>query len=338
MLRAICAYADAGVIACLLAWRMPPAMPRLNARIDTKHMHPYGTRLIRRAAKRMRSIKFITYSGEPNIAADDVPLARELEQRGFDVQACPWDGPERNDSDPATFVIRSPWNYDSAPSDFLRWLERLERSGHRLINPQSLIRWNIHKRYLLEAADRGLAIPQTALLPRNASELDGVAAAFSNHEYVVLKPAISLAAHHTSRVRSAEILKHVRHLALSERECMIQEYIPEITSGELSFVFFGGRYSHCIRKTPKTGDFRTQGDFGAVRERYEPTGEEVDRAAHFLALAPERPVFARVDVVRRGSTLLLMELELIDPMMFFGWVPEASARLAELIAMQATAS
>lgn len=283
------------------------------------------------ANQQMRSAIFITYSGEPHISADDLPLARELEERGFAVQACPWDSKGQQYSRSAIFVIRSPWNYDSAPNDFLLWLEKLEQSGHQLINSYSLVRWNIHKRYLLEAAARGLAIPQTALLPRGDAERDAVISAFAKHEYVVLKPAISLSAHHTSRIRTIDLLEHAHRVVRTGRDYMIQEFIPEITSGELSFIFFGGQFSHCIRKMPMAGDFRTQGDFGATRERYEPTRDEIDAALRFLALAPERPVYARVDLVRRGSALLLMELELIDPMLFFSWVPESERRLADLI-------
>jgi hypothetical protein len=115
----------------------------------------------------MRRVDFITYSGEPRISTDDLPLARALEERGFAVRACPWDDAEQHCSDPVTFVIRSPWNYDSAPGDFLLWLERLEQSGHAVINPYSLVRWNIHKGYLIEAVARGLAIPQTLTFSTN---------------------------------------------------------------------------------------------------------------------------------------------------------------------------
>ncbi len=277
-------------------------------------------------------IAFITYSGEPDIAADDLPLASELEKRGLAVRACPWDGAHQEHSDPLTLVIRSPWNYDSAPEHFLLWLESLEKSGHRVINPCAVVRWNIHKRYLLEAAARELPVPRTALLPGSAAERDAVIRGFAHHEYVVLKPAISLSAHHTSRVHCAELIETARRLPFAEREYMIQEFIPDIASGELSFIFFGGQFSHCIRKIPKAGDFRTQEDFGATRVRYEPTREEIDNASRFLALAPQQPVFARVDLVRTASSLLLMEIELIDPTLFLGWAPESVPRLANLIA------
>ena len=174
-------------------------------------------------------------------------------------------------------------------------------------------------------------MPRTALLPRSAAERDALIREYANHQYVVVKPAISLSAHHTSRVHCTELVEHLRRLPFAGREYMVQEFIPEIASGELSFVFFGGRFSHCVRKIPKAGDFRTQEDFGATRERYEPTRDEIDSASRFLGIAPEPPVFARVDLVRRDSTLLLMELELIDPTLFLGWAPESVPRLADLI-------
>src|SRR5579859_6408068 len=49
--------------------------------------------------RRMRRVNFITYAGEPSISADDLPLARELEERGFAVRACPWDGVDQHYSD-----------------------------------------------------------------------------------------------------------------------------------------------------------------------------------------------------------------------------------------------
>jgi len=40
-----------------------------------------------------------------------------------------------------------------------------------------------------------------------------------------------------------------------------------------------------------------------------------------------------VDLVKRESTLLLMELELIDPVLFFGWAPESASQFADLLSV-----
>ena len=46
---------------------------------------------------------------------------------------------------------------------------------------------------------------------------------------------------------------------------LIQPFLPAVTEeGELSLLYFGGRFSHALIKRPKAGDYRTQGQHGAV--------------------------------------------------------------------------
>jgi hypothetical protein len=42
-------------------------------------------------------------------------------------------------------------------------------------------------------------------------------------------------------------------------------------------------------------------------------------------------LYARVDVVERGEELLLIELELIEPMLFLGYAPGAPERFAAAV-------
>jgi glutathione synthase/RimK-type ligase-like ATP-grasp enzyme len=277
------------------------------------------------------AITLVTYSGEPEIAVDDLPLARELEARGVVVSACPWDLEGRPSSLTRNVLIRSAWNYDSAPEAFLQWLVNLEDSGARLINSSAIVRWNIHKDYLFEVGNRGATLPRTLKFVPGRSDPAALAAEFAGYDRVVLKPCVSLSAHHTHLIRTGNIASTVRDLPNPEREYLLQEYMPEIEAGELSFVFFDARFSHCVRKTPKPGDFRVQGDFGAVRAPYVPTTAQIQEASRLLSLAPERPVYARVDVLMRGPAMVLMEIELIDPVLFLAWEPQAAARLADVL-------
>jgi hypothetical protein len=44
---------------------------------------------------------------------------------------------------------------------------------------------------------------------------------------------------------------------------LVQPCQPEVlNSGEASLVFFGGTYSHAVRKTPAAGDYRVQDHHG----------------------------------------------------------------------------
>jgi hypothetical protein len=48
----------------------------------------------------------------------------------------------------------------------------------------------------------------------------------------------------------------------------------------------------------------------------------------------EEILYARVDGIVRDAKLLLMELEVIEPTLFFSHAPGAAARMAELIVSQ----
>jgi hypothetical protein len=99
--------------------------------------------------------------------------------------------------------------------------------------------------------------------------------------------------------------------------------------GELSLLFIEGEFTHAIRKQPAPGDFRVQHEYGGSEERVEPSGEELALGQAALNAAGFKTLYARVDVMRgNDGALCLMELELVEPALFFGHAPEAARRLA----------
>ena len=55
------------------------------------------------------------------------------------------------------------------------------------------------------------------------------------------------------------------------------------------------------------------------------------QAAAALAAAPGRTAYARVDGIVRDGVFVLMELELIEPVLYLARHPDAPARLAAAI-------
>jgi hypothetical protein len=87
-------------------------------------------------------------------------------------------------------------------------------------------------------------------------------------------------------------------------------------------VFFAGAYSHAVLKRPRPGDFRAQEDFGGTREPFRPSIDQLRQAREIVErVAPV--LYARVDVVDVGGAFVLMELELIDPVLFLAYDAEA---------------
>src|SRR5205085_11023743 len=108
-----------------------------------------------------------------------------------------------------------------------------------------------------------------------------------------------------------------------ERDVLVQPFIDEIVrDGEWSLLFFGGVYSHAVLKRAKAGDFRVQNVFGGTSEAREPSPAIVEGAARMLEAVPPT-LYARVDGVVIDGVFTLMELELIEPMLFLGQHPDA---------------
>jgi glutathione synthase/RimK-type ligase-like ATP-grasp enzyme len=283
----------------------------------------------------MQQIGFATYCDMPQGADDDWLVTDALRPFGFEVVPVIWDAPEPLSAVPPTVVIRSCWNYHYRPHAFLEWVASLEAQGVRVFNPPPIIRWNIDKHYLNELARQGIALPQTVWVEQNAQS--DLAKLLSEHhmDTAVIKPAISLSAYKTWRTSlvEAHVHQHTFDELVSEQSAIVQSYVEAITSsGELSLVFFGGSYSHAVRKRPQAGDFRVQMDFGGTREAVIPPLHVLEQAQAIIDLAHEPLLYARVDGIDTGEQFLLMELELIDPVLFFAYDQHAPKRFAEALA------
>jgi len=74
-----------------------------------------------------------------------------------------------------------------------------------------------------------------------------------------------------------------------------------------------------------------QEGFGGTTRVAEPSPELVAQAARILELADERTLYASVDGVVRAGALQLLELELVEPSLFFNAVPAAAERFADAV-------
>jgi glutathione synthase/RimK-type ligase-like ATP-grasp enzyme len=147
----------------------------------------------------------------------------------------------------------------------------------------------------------------------------------------VIKPIVSAGGFRTRRVARAEA--EAAQAAAGAAELIAQPFLPEIQSeGEWSFVFFRNEFSHAVIKRPATGKFLCQADHGGSVEVAHPTPAELDQARRALAFERAETLYARVDMIPVGGRLLLGELELIEPSLFFAADPKAAGRFVEAFA------
>ena len=281
----------------------------------------------------MKRVALATSRKYASLTDDDRLLIEPLRGLGIAAEPAVWDDGSVEWKRHDAIIIRSCWDYHLRLSEFLNWLAGLVRDGVRVFNPPGMVRWNADKSYLRDLQKRGVPIVPT-LWPDGRADLREQMTSLGWNKAVV-KPRVSATAHRTEliSVEDAHRLQSLVDELLRGPGAMVQEFMAAVqTRGEWSLMFFAGEFSHAVVKTPKAGDFRVQHDFGGL-ERPASAPDLIRNAARQVVRAlADVPLYARVDGVESGDRFLLMELELIEPALFFGLAAEASQRFARAVA------
>ncbi len=260
-------------------------------------------------------------------------LSRELSAAGIAAEVLAWDDPGADFSSARLTLLRSTWNYPNAPRAFASWVEAVAATSS-LWNPIATVRWNLHKSYLLDLGRAGVRTVPTRLVrcgePTALQEISRELGA----KDLVVKPAVSAASRATVRVTGDDRERgeaHLRALAANE-DVLVQPYLSSVEGyGERAVVWIDGEVTHAVRKSP-----RFMGDAEVVSEAVPVAADEADLARRAAAAAVARVgaplLYARIDVARDSAGApVLMELELIEPSLFFRESPAALARFVRAV-------
>jgi glutathione synthase/RimK-type ligase-like ATP-grasp enzyme len=261
---------------------------------------------------------------------DDAGLIEAFAARGVDAAWAVWDDPAVDWAARDLVLIRETWDYTSRLDAFLGWVDRVAAST-RLLNPAPVIRWNHHKRYLLELADAGIAIVPTLVVAAGET-----GPAIPTWPELVVKPAVGVGGDGAERVLAGtpELAEHLHQLG-QIGDLLVQPFLPAVADvGETSLVLVSGEVTHAVQKVPASGEFRIHEHRGGTYHLVEPTIAQLDLARSAVATAAERagsaPLYARADMVPGpDGAPLLMELELIEPSLYLHHAPFVAERIAE---------
>ncbi|MCV2886207.1 hypothetical protein OE749_16055 [Aestuariibacter sp. AA17] len=282
----------------------------------------------------MKRCAFLTMDDTSEFFVYDHLAQRELETLGWHVESVSWRDASANWDDFAIVVIRSPWDYQDAPEAFMKVLSEIDDSSAMLLNDFTTVSWNMSKTYLADLADRGIGIVPTQYHEHfELGALKQALAAFSTDK-LVIKPVVSANADFTYIIAADSLQESVLAYQqdFSDRPFMLQPYIHSIaTEGEYSLFYFNGEYSHCILKTPKQGDFRVQEEHGGRLKCVEPEPTLLQAASDTINAITSTLLYARIDFIRHQDAFLLMEVELIEPSLYFNMDEQSAKRFADAL-------
>jgi glutathione synthase/RimK-type ligase-like ATP-grasp enzyme len=263
-----------------------------------------------------KPIALLTCERLPELGPADQALIPLFARQGIDARVVIWSDPNVRWQDFDTLIIRTTWDYYKQADAFRAWLDTVERLGIPMLNAAHVVRDNMHKFYLRRFHEKGITIiPTLFSAAQNPLPFETlVAKAWSK---VVIKPAVS-AGSFLTEAHHVDALTPVRFQELvSKGDWLIQPFLPEIaTQGETSLIFFNGVYSHAVLKRPRHGDFRVQKQYGGQYQLITPSAALLQTAQH-IATQEHNLLYARVDGIMINNTFHLMELELIEPDLYF---------------------
>jgi glutathione synthase/RimK-type ligase-like ATP-grasp enzyme len=279
-----------------------------------------------------------TFRGAP-LAPGELPaleptghrlMAEAGKARGIAFEIAYWDEPDLNARGADAAIIRTTWDYFHRTEEFLQTLEAHERAGLALFNRSEVVRWNARKTYLREL---GAAAIETLWVEQ--ADARAVAQAFDalDAAELVVKPQVGAGSIETVRLKrngwsEADLIGGPRGPA------MIQPYLRSIeTEGERSLFWFGGAFSHAIRKAPAPGEWLANLPDKArfFADPAPPGAMEAAEAAR--EQAPPDLLYVRIDLVLgEDARWRVIEIEAIEPYLFFDFAPEGADRFVGAIA------
>lgn len=258
----------------------------------------------------MKKIALLSKDNLDNFTCDDELLREPLKDLGYQMSSISWRANE-DWSQYAAVIIRSTWDYQDHYQDFLKVLTDISKQT-LLLNDLETVKWNSHKSYLKELQTKGVKIIPTLFHDQIEKIGTDQLCKLLDTEKIIFKPYVGANSDNTYPI---ELGQELPPIDLSSGKFFVQAFVENVlTEGEFSLFFFKGDYSHTILKTPKAGDYRVQEEWGGHIQEVEP---EADLLKTATSIIDSKQLYCRVDLVRGKSGFELMELELIEPALYF---------------------
>lgn len=283
------------------------------------------------------TVAFATCAHAPDLDADERSVIAPLAARGIAAVPVVWDEPSVPWESFDAVVVRSTRGSPLRHGDFLTWAW----SVPNLWNPADVLAWNADKhRCLRDLADAGLPVVPTLWV-----ESGSTVTLPSEGVHVVRPAAVTGSRDDSGRYDLGDPRERAlaaglaANLTSSGRTVRVRPYPDTVdAAGETALLFFGGRYSHAVRRGPAPSGPAGAGGGPVAPEHIvarDATDAELHVAQRVLCAVPggvRRLLYARVDVAPGpDGTPVVVELELAEPPLFLGFAEHAADRFAAAI-------
>lgn len=281
----------------------------------------------------MRKVAFLSMDSLEGFSCYDDLLIEPLKKLNWQAETVSWKSKNANWKDYDCVIVRSTWDYQDSPKEFIEVLENI-KTQTRLENNIEILKWNMDKKYLRDLEEKEVKIVSSIWREKfNNNELEHYFDLLNTDE-IIIKPTVSASAFNTFRISQQNLDTYISILdtTFNSRPFLVQSFEKNIINeGEFSLFYFAGTYSHTILKTPRQNDFRVQEEHGGILKLVQPEPLMKVRAEEILRKLAHKLLYARIDLVRTtDNDFALMELELIEPSLYFNMDSKSPQLFAEV--------
>lgn len=258
------------------------------------------------------------------IVKEDILLKLELNKKLIDVDIISWQDKNIDYKKYDALIIRSIWGYQDYIEDFIEWLNTLNENKIKIFNDTEILLSNLNKYKQFKILDDN-KIPHIETTFIERKNIEDVKELYKKYKNIVLKPIISGSGNNTF-VISDEIKKNNIELDKVEEKfdkilnefnnyIMVQPFIKEINNGELSVVVIDGTISHAAVRYTNIFNNLNQIKIVDIKDLDEKVIEIVNKCIQIKQY--NNSLYMRVDLVKINDDYKVMELELVEPQLFF---------------------
>lgn len=226
-------------------------------------------------------------------------------------------------------LIRSVYDYEEYPNKFKKFLKIMQKYKHKVYNNPKIIKDNYKKKYLTYFN----SVPDTNIINKQKISIDEIKniinSELQKYGKIVIKPVISNSGKNIHLISSEDDINNIDFMNIQKiietKGLIVQKFLEGIKNGEYSVIIIND-YKYIVHKT-NDKDFRIHPFYGGRVTKLEKNNRYYQKLITFASmiiykylsinkLTKNDILFARIDIVIDNEKLYLMEIEIIDCVLF----------------------
>ncbi len=268
---------------------------------------------------------------------EDILLKMELNRNMIDVDIISWQDKTIDYKLYDAVIIRSIWGYQDYIKEFIEWLNMLKDKDIRVLNSIDIIKSNLNKYEQFKILDRNnISHIDTTFIDKDS--IDKISKIYDKYKSIVVKPIISGSGNNTFIISDAINKNSIKLDEINDKfnnvlnevnnYIMVQPYVSEISNGEISIVVIDGVISHAAIRYINVFNNLNQIKVVKIDDLDDKVISIVNKCIKIEEY--KNSLYMRVDLIKIKDSYKVMELELVEPQLFFDF-RQNRVRLKEFV-------